>query len=204
MIGYVPPELRDVDLRVDRSSDVPLGAQLARKLRSLIEEGRLRPGSQLPSLRELAAAAGVNVNTVRAVYARLETEGVVKTEHGRGTFVAEPDPAGGRSLGGAERRRLRREIAALEAELVRRPLAPGGPADRLPTGRAAGGLLTTKELQRVRDDLLERLRELDAARAEVVQRLQQLDYAESDAAPDGARRSSPSLSGARIRWVGAG
>src|SRR4051794_41981267 len=36
----------------------------------------------------MAAATGVNANTVRAVYARLEAEGVVETEHGRGTFVS--------------------------------------------------------------------------------------------------------------------
>ena len=198
----VTPELRDVDLRVDRASDVPVGAQLARSLRSLIEEGRLSPGSQLPSLRELAAAAGVNVNTVRSVYGRLESEGVVQTEHGRGTFVAAPARVAGSSLAGEERRRLRREIAALEAELVRRPLTPGGPADAPASRRPTGNLLTTEELQGVRDDLLGRLRELDAARADVVQRLQQLDYADSQA--EGRRRSSPSLSGARIRWVGAG
>ena len=190
-----------MDLRVDRSSDVPVGAQLAGKLRSLIEDGRLRPGSQLPSLRELAAAASVNVNTVRSVYARLEREGVVQTEHGRGTFVADPGRSPAPSLAGHERRRLRREIAALEAELVRRPLTPGQPADASPTARPAG-VLTTEELEDVRDDLLERLRQLDAARAEVVQRLQALDHADLEA--ETTRRSSPSLSGARIRWVGAG
>ena len=191
-----------MDLRVDRASDVPVGAQLARKLRALIGEGRLRPGQQLPSLRALAAAAGVNVNTVRSVYARLESEDVVQTRHGRGTFVAEPGRPAGLSLGGEERRRLRREIAALEAELVRRPLTPGHSGDSPPPSRPAGGLLTTEELQAVRDDLLERLRQLDAARTEVVQRLQQLDYAEP--AEEAKRRSSPSVSGARIRWVGAG
>ena len=178
-----------------------MGAQLARKLRSLVDDGRLRAGQQLPSLRELAAAAGVNVNTVRSVYARLERDGVVQTEHGRGTFVAAAGRAAGTSLAGEERRRLRREIAALEAVLVRRPLPPGGPGAP-PSARPTGNLLTTEELQGVRDDLLERLRQLDAARAEVVQRLQQLDYADLEA--EGRRRSSPSLSGARIRWVGAG
>jgi DNA-binding transcriptional regulator YhcF (GntR family) len=198
----VTPELRDADLRVDRGSDVPVGAQLARKLRSLIDGGRLRAGNQLPSLRELAAAAGVNVNTVRSVYARLESEGAVQTEHGRGTFVASPEPVARPALAGEERRRLRREIAALEAELVRRPLPPGGPADVAPTGRATGNLLTTEELQGVRDDLLERLRALDDARADVVQRLHQLEAAGVEADLT-RRRSSPSLSGARIRWVGA-
>src|SRR3712207_8377593 len=46
---------------------------------------RLRPGEQLPSVRRLAEVAGVNVNTVRTVYERLEGEGFVATHNGRGT-----------------------------------------------------------------------------------------------------------------------
>lgn len=78
------------DLSVDRDSEVPLGTQLAWKLRTAIATGLLQPGERLPGVRELAGAADVNVNTVRSVYARLEEQGLVATEHGRGTFVA-PD-----------------------------------------------------------------------------------------------------------------
>jgi GntR family transcriptional regulator len=73
---------------VDRDSDVPLGTQLAWKLRTAIATGLLQPGERLPAVRELAGTAGVNVNTVRSVYARLEEQGLVDSEHGRGTFVA--------------------------------------------------------------------------------------------------------------------
>jgi DNA-binding transcriptional regulator YhcF (GntR family) len=76
------------DLSVDRHSEVPLGTQLAWKLRTAIATGLLRPGERLPGVRELAGTAGVNVNTVRSVYARLEEQGLVASEHGRGTFVA--------------------------------------------------------------------------------------------------------------------
>jgi GntR family transcriptional regulator len=78
-----------IDLRLDRSSDIPLGTQLAWKLRGAIASGRLAAGERLPGVRELAAEAGVNVNTVRAVYARLADQGVIVSEHGRGTFVGE-------------------------------------------------------------------------------------------------------------------
>jgi DNA-binding transcriptional regulator YhcF (GntR family) len=80
------------DLTVDRSSEVPLGTQLAWKLRTLIASGDLGPGTRLPAVRELAEAAGVNVNTVRSVYARLEEQGLIASEHGRGTFVAPEAP----------------------------------------------------------------------------------------------------------------
>jgi DNA-binding transcriptional regulator YhcF (GntR family) len=52
-----------LDLELERSSDVPLGTQLAWKLRAAIAGGAMRPGDRLPPVRELAAAAAVNVNT---------------------------------------------------------------------------------------------------------------------------------------------
>ena len=73
----------------DPEAELPVGVQLAWRLRALIAAGRLAPGERMPSVRALAAWANVNVNTVRAVYARLEQDGVVLTRHGLGSFVAE-------------------------------------------------------------------------------------------------------------------
>jgi GntR family transcriptional regulator len=75
--------------QADPKSELPVGVQLAWRLRALISSGRLAAGDQMPSVRAMADWAGVNVNTVRGVYARLEDEGLVATLHGRGTFVAE-------------------------------------------------------------------------------------------------------------------
>jgi DNA-binding transcriptional regulator YhcF (GntR family) len=203
-LGGASGGLAGIDLRVDRAGEVPLGTQLAWKLRELVAE-RLAPGDRLPSLRAVAAAAGVNVNTVRAVYARLEADRLVRSEQGRGTFVA--DRAAPRQAGdeAAIRRQLRSQIARLEAALVRHPPPPLAE----PQG-GAPSLLSTEDLEAVRDGLLERLHELDAQRAELVLRLEQLGAEESPAAqmterpaPPSRRRSSPSLAGARIRWVGA-
>jgi DNA-binding transcriptional regulator YhcF (GntR family) len=72
-----------------RADDVPVGSQLAWRLRVLIASGRLRPGDRLPGVRELANGAGVNVNTARAVYGRLEDDGLIVSHHGLGTFVAD-------------------------------------------------------------------------------------------------------------------
>jgi DNA-binding transcriptional regulator YhcF (GntR family) len=79
-------------MALDRKSDVPLGTQLAWKLRGAIAAGTLRPGDRLPAVRELASEAGVNVNTVRAVYGRLAAQGVIVSEQGRGTFVTGDGP----------------------------------------------------------------------------------------------------------------
>src|SRR5689334_2897698 len=70
-------------------SDVPLGVQLAWRLRALILTGRLAAGEPLPSLRRVADWAGVNVNTVRAAYESLEEDGLIVSQQGRGTFVDE-------------------------------------------------------------------------------------------------------------------
>jgi DNA-binding transcriptional regulator YhcF (GntR family) len=78
-----------LDLSVDRASEVALGTQLIWKLRALIARGALPPGARLPGIREVAETAGVNVNTVRSVFSRLEEQGLLVSEHGRGTFVAE-------------------------------------------------------------------------------------------------------------------
>jgi GntR family transcriptional regulator len=75
--------------KADPADELPVGVQLAWRLRALIAAGRLAPGERLPSVRTLADWAGVNVNTVRGVYARLEGEGLVATRHGAGSFVAE-------------------------------------------------------------------------------------------------------------------
>ncbi len=73
----------------DRGDELPVGVQLAWRLRALISAGRLPAGERLPSFRRLAEWAGVNVNTVRAVYADLEDQGLVVSRQGQGTFVAE-------------------------------------------------------------------------------------------------------------------
>ena len=76
-----------LDIALDRDADVPVGTQLAWALRSGILRGELAAGARLPALHRLAGQAGVNVNTIRAVYRRLEEQGLVVTRHGSGTFV---------------------------------------------------------------------------------------------------------------------
>jgi DNA-binding transcriptional regulator YhcF (GntR family) len=72
----------------DPGDELPVGVQLSWRLRALIATGQLAAGERLPSFRRLAEWAGVNVNTVRAVYANLEDEGLVASRQGQGTFVA--------------------------------------------------------------------------------------------------------------------
>ncbi|HTR75039.1 MAG TPA: GntR family transcriptional regulator [Solirubrobacterales bacterium] len=74
---------------VDPGDELPVGLQLRLRLRALISTGRLVAGEPLPSVRQMTGWAGVNLNTVRGVYAQLEEEGLVVGRQGRGTFVAD-------------------------------------------------------------------------------------------------------------------
>lgn len=96
-------------IRLDRDGDVPLGVQLAWGLRARIESGALGAGERLPGLQRLAEAVGVNANTVRAVYGRLEQDGLVATRHGSGTFVT----------GSGSERRMLAQVAAEAARAAR-------------------------------------------------------------------------------------
>jgi DNA-binding transcriptional regulator YhcF (GntR family) len=73
-----------------RADDLPVGVNLSWRLQVLIASGRLAAEGRLPGVREFAAGAGVNVNTARSVYRRLENQGLAVSRQGLGTFVA-PD-----------------------------------------------------------------------------------------------------------------
>jgi GntR family transcriptional regulator len=73
---------------IDPGDELPVGLQLTWRLRALISTGQLAKGERLPSFRQLAGWAGVNLNTVRAVYEGLEADGLVVSRQGQGTFVA--------------------------------------------------------------------------------------------------------------------
>src|SRR5213075_454790 len=92
-MAQLPPRTPELAPDLARTDDLPLGSQLAWRLRVLIASGQLEPGDRLPGVRELAAGTGVNVNTARAVYRRLEADGLIASRHGLGTFVSEDAPA---------------------------------------------------------------------------------------------------------------
>lgn len=81
-----------LDIVLDRDAEVPIGVQLTWALRTRIRGGVLTAGHRLPGLHRLAEQIGVNPNTIRAVYLRLEQEGLVETRHGSGTYVAAAAP----------------------------------------------------------------------------------------------------------------
>ena len=86
-----------IALRLDPRSGVPPYLQLAEQVREALMAGRLGPGDQLPTVREVVGRLAVNPNTVFKAYRELEREGLVEGRPGAGTFVLRrplgPDPA---------------------------------------------------------------------------------------------------------------
>ena len=88
-------------------SDAPIYSQLARQIRIGIVSGEYEPGAKLPSVRDLALAAGVNPNTMQRAMTQLEREGLVFPQRTAGRFVTEDAELIAQA---------RREIARVKAE----------------------------------------------------------------------------------------
>ena len=87
---------------IDTRSPTPIYDQIVTRMRFAIASGSLPRGEALPSVRQLAVALRVNPNTVARAYRELEAQGLVQTQQGRGTFVAEAADA--RRLSAAQRK----------------------------------------------------------------------------------------------------
>jgi DNA-binding transcriptional regulator YhcF (GntR family) len=80
-------------VRVDPDGARPLFDQLRLQIIEGVRDGRLPPGTRLPTVRDLAGQLNMAVNTVARAYRELEAAGVLETRGRFGTFVARVDPA---------------------------------------------------------------------------------------------------------------
>ncbi len=72
------------------NNEAPIYIQIMDEIKFRIAQGRLKPGDQVPPVRELAVKAGVNPNTMQKALAELEREGVLYSQRTAGRFVAQP------------------------------------------------------------------------------------------------------------------
>ena len=79
--------------RIDRRSGTAVYVQLVQQVKQSVRMGRLAPGAQLPTAREVAEQAAINPNTVLKAYRELELAGLVEPRQGSGTFVCDRVPA---------------------------------------------------------------------------------------------------------------
>lgn len=74
-------------IQVNFRSKEPLYYQIEERIKFLIASGEITPGEQLPTVRELAEALDINFNTIARVYRRLDQQGYVSSQQGRGCYV---------------------------------------------------------------------------------------------------------------------
>jgi GntR family transcriptional regulator len=78
-------------LRID-GSGVPIYIQIREQLLQAIGAGMLRPGDRMPTMRQIAVALKIDLNTARHAYDELERTGAITIVRARGTYVAERQP----------------------------------------------------------------------------------------------------------------
>jgi GntR family transcriptional regulator len=74
-------------IEVDFHLGQPIYLQIVEQIRNKIERGELKPGDQLPTVRQMATELRVNFNTVARSYRILDEAGLISTQQGRGTYV---------------------------------------------------------------------------------------------------------------------
>ena len=72
-----------MNIEIDFRDHIPIYIQLMGQIKQLIAAGELKPGDQLPTVRQLAADLRVNFNTIARTYRLLDEEGIISTQHGR-------------------------------------------------------------------------------------------------------------------------
>ena len=86
------------ELSISRSDGRPMYLQIMEQIRRRIAAGDWPPGTQMPSIRQLAVALRVSVITVKRAYRELEQQGAIVTRHGKGSVVAPRAEAGTRLM----------------------------------------------------------------------------------------------------------
>jgi len=105
-------------LKLDLRSGVPVYRQIMDQVLGGISTGALKPGDQLPTVRQLAVDLAINPNTVVRAYRELEIREVLATQQGTGTFITDKKP---------EKNDIehQRRVAQLAGELLARAGADG-------------------------------------------------------------------------------
>ncbi|HEX4282847.1 MAG TPA: GntR family transcriptional regulator [Solirubrobacteraceae bacterium] len=78
-----------IQFHLDSTSGVPAYLQIVQQVRQAISLGVLRPGDQLPTIKEVVGSLAINPNTVVKAYRELDLAGILDARRGQGTFVSE-------------------------------------------------------------------------------------------------------------------
>lgn len=97
----------ELQFSIDLKSGVPLYKQIILQIEMAIADNRLTRGDQLPTVRSLAVDLKINPNTVAKAYNQLELRGIVTTQQGTGTFIADREV----NMSEIERERILSELS---------------------------------------------------------------------------------------------
>ncbi len=75
-------------ISINEKDDRPIYLQIINQLKEQVSNGTLKPGDELPSVRELADSLGINLHTVRSAYLKLRDQGVIVLHLGRRAKIA--------------------------------------------------------------------------------------------------------------------
>jgi GntR family transcriptional regulator len=109
---------KPIEFRLDDHSGVPVYRQIIDQVLGGVATGTLRPGDQLPTVRQVAVDLAINPNTVQRSYRELEIRGLLETQQGTGTFISQQKI----KRDEAERRR---QLSQLAADFIARAGAAG-------------------------------------------------------------------------------
>ncbi|GMO61122.1 MAG: GntR family transcriptional regulator [Termitinemataceae bacterium] len=89
----------NINFSLDNGSGVPLYRQIIKQIENAVVSGRMGVGDRLPTIRALSVSLKINPNTIAKAYNELEIRGIVQTQVGSGTYIADkkPDAAAERS-----------------------------------------------------------------------------------------------------------
>jgi GntR family transcriptional regulator len=117
--------LTNLNLHIDFRSEMPITTQIVQQIQNRVLSGELKPGDQLPTVRQLATDLRVNFNTVARAYRILDSMGLISTQQGRGTYIW--------SAGEVEtrERERRRALEQLTRHYLRDAMALGFSAEQI-------------------------------------------------------------------------
>lgn len=77
-----------MNINIDYQARIPIYYQIVSKIESFVTKEIMKPGDQIPSIRDLAYTLGINPNTVKKAYDLLEQKGIIISKSTKGTFIA--------------------------------------------------------------------------------------------------------------------
>ena len=106
-------------ISIDEQAGSPIYLQIVRQVKEQVRSGILKPGDELPSVRELAKSLGINLHTVRSAYQQLREWGIINMRLGRRAKIAKlPQPSSVEEVEASFQKRFKAMVGELKALII--------------------------------------------------------------------------------------